>query len=209
MQALFIILDYTSNNFKQPQSTDTTDITHRKKYKKPNDNFDSKLNVSSSIRVQNKISIHHNTRSISIDINRQESSSSNRLFNQKNFTNTHKNRLFEIIPEEKSTDLVMKWINTYKPNHWTSKPKNVLNHKESFNKQLNVFRTSSVKYRAVRVGCWRPIFMFINRGSNEDQTILKDLMDSGISYLILGRNGEVYHEIKNNQNHILDNYSLI
>lgn len=78
------------------------------------------------------------------------------------------------------------------------------------NNKVNI-PISSMKYRSVRSpGCWIPIFMFINRGSYEDVTILKNAISSGMSYiLMIKKNGQVNNNINDNQYVMLNNYSLI
>jgi len=70
---------------------------------------------------------------------------------------------------------------------------------------------STMKYRIIRSpDCWIPIFMFINRGSYEDVTILKNVSSPGMPFiLMIEKNGQVYYKINDNQYDMLYNYSLI
>lgn len=128
--------------------------------------------------------------------------------NRKPFKTTNISRDFKTT--NKSIGSVIKLRNSRKQDYWTSKHENKSRKKGNANEHLNGFGMFSVKYKTVRTpGCCRPVFMFIDRGSIEDATILRDSIDSGMSHLILARNGQIYHKINANQCDILENYSLI
>lgn len=87
-------------------------------------------------------------------------------------------------------------------NYWISRLKDALNlnrRNVTTNDRSNGVTTLS--YRPVRApGYWRPVFMFIERGSTEDlNLILRELINTGMSYLIIGKNGLVHHNIYDNQ----------
>jgi len=85
------------------------------------------------------------------------------------------------------------------------------NKKLILNNRVNVLGISTMKYRMIRSpGCWIPIFMFLNRGSYEDVTILQNVISPGMPYILMvEKNGQVYYKINANQYDMLNNYSLI
>jgi len=85
------------------------------------------------------------------------------------------------------------------------------NKKLILNNRVNVLAISTMKYRMIRSpGCWIPIFMFLNRGSYEDVTILQNVISPGMRYILMvEKNGQVYYKINANQYDMLNNYSLI
>lgn len=103
--------------------------------------------------------------------------------------------------------------NKTEQNDWKSRQKNARNRykKHILNNQVNVLAISTMKYKIIRSpGCWIPIFMFINRGSYEDVTILKNVISPGMPYILMvENNGQVFYKINNNQYDMLNNYSLI
>jgi len=113
---------------------------------------------------------------------------------------------------KKYTVLVVKFDNKNKLNDRKSGRKNTRyrERKLILNNKVNI-PVSSMKYRMVRSpGCWIPIFMFINRGSYEDVTILNNVISSGMSYiLMIEKSVQVYSNINDNQYYVLNNYSLI
>ncbi|XP_022179127.1 uncharacterized protein LOC111039801 [Myzus persicae] len=103
--------------------------------------------------------------------------------------------------------------NKNEQNDWKSLRKNskIRDKNHILNNRVNVLSISTMKYRLIRSpGCWIPIFMFINRGSYEDVTILKNVISRGTPYiLMIEKNGRVYYKINDYQYAILNNYSLI
>lgn len=103
--------------------------------------------------------------------------------------------------------------NKNEQNDWKSLRKNskIRDKNHILNNRVNVLSISTMKYRMIRSpGCWIPIFMFINRGSYEDVTILKNVISRGTPYiLMIEKNGRVYYKINDYQYAILNNYSLI
>jgi len=108
----------------------------------------------------------------------------------------------------------VKFQNKNEKNYWKLGQTNAINRKKKLilNNQVKcVLPMSSMKYRKVKSpGCLIPIFMFINRGSYEDVTVLQNVIGSGMSYiLMIEKNGQVYYKNNDNQYVMLNNYSLI
>lgn len=107
----------------------------------------------------------------------------------------------------------MKLQNKNKKNDKRSRQKNAKSRNKTLilNNQGNVLGISTMKYKMIRSpGCWIPIFMFIDRGSYEDVTILNNVISTGMSYILMvEKNGQVYYKINANQYDMLNNYSLI
>lgn len=99
-------------------------------------------------------------------------------------------------------------------NYWMSRLKDALNRRNlATNDRSN--GGTSLSYRPVRApGYWRPIFMFIERGSVEDLNFLiREIINTGMSYLIIGKDGLVHHNIDDNQYRVdqlkFNNYNFI
>lgn len=115
---------------------------------------------------------------------------------------------------KKSTVSVIKWRNNYKSDYWILEQKTQNRERNRLcNNKLRSVLFSSIKYRTVRFrGCKRPIFMFINRSSNKDRTILRDLnyiiMDNILHFIHLN-NQHGLNKINSIHLNVLNNYSLI
>lgn len=112
---------------------------------------------------------------------------------------------------EKST----KSLHNNKPNY--TKTSREYSEKRKLNRilkrQSNRFYIFSGKYKILRYpGCWRPMFLFINRGSceNVETSSGYNMFDTKKTYYILStKNGQVYNEFKTNRCVMFYNYSLI
>lgn len=209
MHGTFIISDETHKKSNQSRNK-VINTTHSKKYKR--NNFEDGSNFSRT----NKMYSSESLQSADNIVRRQ----SNGLDDDKmNFIHSNSGKLLENkYPEKsmttfknKSEVLAVKSRNNNKQNARKSRRKNTIDRYKKlilFN-QVNVLPIASIKYRMVRSpGCWIPIFMFINRGSYEDITILKNVISSGMSYLMIEKNEQVYSKI-NYIDNMLNNYSLI
>jgi len=216
LRSIFVILDNTSNSIKSIQE-ESIDTFYLNKYE-VNNNLKDESNYSNFTKIHNSIYVHNtNTSNIVSNSNGLIMSNQTSFKDNNNYINFDKDNPFNKISIDtlkKSSDLVTKWQNNY--NHNDLKLRHNRLYKQTknsiFKSQTNDIYTTSMKYKMVRTpGCWRPIFMFINRDSNIDAVILRQLINCRTStYLVLiTKDGQVYHKIKNYQYGILYNYSLV
>ncbi|XP_029346606.1 putative uncharacterized protein DDB_G0282133 [Acyrthosiphon pisum] len=180
-------LDYDSNNSSNVHSDIEVTIEDTRNYSKQSKRYNESDQSQKSTKYKNK-----NTNS------RVRSQSNGLDYDKKNYIRT---------------DSVVKLQNKNEQNDRRSRQKNAKkrNKKLILNNQVNVLAISTMKYRMIRSpGCWIPIFMFINRGSYEDVTILQNVISPGMPYILMvEKNGQVYYKINANQYDMLNNYSLI
>ncbi|XP_050058869.1 uncharacterized protein LOC114131004 [Aphis gossypii] len=180
---------------KSKNKVKNTKKTHSKKYKKSD--FEVRSNYSKTNKIDSSVSVQFSSAYLQSTNSKVRILSNSRLDNDKKYFHT---------------DSVVKLQNNNERNNRKSGKNITRNRKRKLilNNKVNI-PISSMKYRTVRSpGCWIPIFMFINRGSYEDVTILKNVISSGMSYILMvKKNGQVYNNIIDNQFEILNNYSLI
>ncbi|XP_060853060.1 putative uncharacterized protein DDB_G0282499 isoform X2 [Rhopalosiphum padi] len=168
--------------------------SHSKKYKKSD--FEDGSNYSKTNKIDSSVSLQNTNSKVRIQSKRYRKDG-DLDYDKNNFIHT---------------DSVVKFDNKNKLNDRKSGRKNTRyrERKLILNNKVNI-PVSSMKYRMVRSpGCWIPIFMFINRGSYEDVTILNNVISSGMSYiLMIEKSVQVYSNINDNQYYVLNNYSLI
>lgn len=232
MHDIFIILDDTksytdddSNQFMESNQSKKSknkvkNTTHSKKYKKSD--FEVRSNYSKINKIDSSVSVQFSSTSLQSTNSRVRIQSNSSLDNDKKYFHTDSGKNYFSINILKKcnnstiklkiyTVLVVKFQNNNERNNRKSGMNNARNRKRKliFNNKVNI--PISSKYRTVRSpGCWIPIFMFINRGSYEDVSILKNVINSGMSYiLMIKKNGQVYNNINDNQYDMLNNYSLI
>lgn len=210
MVSTFLILDSMNNKINWSQQ-EILDKTREQKHINSDSEdgsyqFDS-IKLHSSILLNNTNSSHINSKK------NKKGSSSHVLFSgdssaiysdeNKSFKNKSVNEL------KKST----KSRHVDKPNDMKTSRKHLEKQRQNriLNRQSNGFYVFSGKYKILRTpGCWRPMFMFINRGSCENAETLRGLIDTRMTYYILtAKDGRVFNEIKNDQYDMLYNYSLI
>lgn len=233
MHDIFIILDDTKSytdddsnqfmefNLSKKSKNKVKNTTHSKKYKKSY--FEVRSNYSKTNKIDSSVSIQFSSASLKSTNSRVRIQSNSHLDNDKKYFHTESGKNFSSINILKKCNnftikfkifivLVVKFQNNNQRNYRKSGQNIIRNRKRKLilNNKVTI-PISSMKYRTVRSpGCWIPIFMFINRGSYEDVTILKNIISSGMSYiLMIKKNGQVYKNINDNQYDMLNNYSLI
>lgn len=209
MVSTFIILDNMNNNINWVQQ-EILDKTHEQKH--INSDSEDGSYQSDSIKFHSSI-ILNNTESSDIKSRKnKKSSSSHVLFSgNSNAIYSDEDKLFK----NKSVDELKKLMKSRhidKPNYVKTSRKHLEKQRQNrmLNRQSNGFYVFLGKYKILRTpGCWRPMFLFINRGSCENAETLRGLIDSRMTYYILtAKDSQIFNEIKNDQ-YMLYNYSLI
>lgn len=203
-----LILDYASNYLKSSQIEDKDNTTYTTNYKKTN-NFTNRL-IYTNIGDKRGDKELHLSSHIS---NLSKKNNNNYLYKVNGKLLKNKS----IKKFKKSTIYIMNSQNTNEKGckQYCLKSKlrrRVQNQGRNliYNHNLNGLGFLSIKYKMVRTPYWKPFFMLINRGSsNKDINLLKKLINSQMINLIIGRDGQIYHKVINNQYKMLNNYSLI
>lgn len=186
-------------------------MTHPQKHTVNNNNFKDGLH---SFKSNTNVFSNNNIKKTKSKKNVQISYVS--FIDDKNNTYLDKSKLIENKLDEtlKKTYIIENQSqNTNRQNYWKSKQKKAQNQNKMFisNNQSHGLSISSVKYRTVRTpGCWRPMFMFINRGSHIRAVTLTNAITTEIPHFTFTKkyDGLICHE-NNCSTQYVHNYSMI